>query len=101
VFASEVVNRGAGELLLQSVDFDGTQAGFDIALLKMVRPRVNVPIILSGGCSGAKDMAVALREGADAVAAGALYSFTDVTPRDVKRELAAAGFSVRLQEEAA
>lgn len=99
-FAAEVVNRGAGEILLQSVDQDGTLSGYDVGLLKQVRPHVDVPIILSGGCSGASDMAVALREGADAVAAGALWSFRDATPNQVKRELAKAGFAVRLQEAA-
>jgi len=87
---------GAGEILLQSVGRDGTMAGYDIPLIHQVSGAVDIPVIASGGCSGYEDMAAAFRAGADACAAGALFAFTDATPRGAAQFLRTQGMEVRL-----
>lgn len=87
---------GAGEILLSSVDRDGTMAGYDLDLIREVAQAVDVPVIASGGCSGYEDMLAAFRAGADACAAGALFAFTDSTPRGAAQHLKAHGVEVRL-----
>lgn len=93
--AEMAVRCGAGELLLQSVARDGTLDGYDIALIEGVAEQVSVPVIASGGCSGPQDMARAISAGASAVAAGALFSFTDTTPAMCRAFLRGQGVAVR------
>lgn len=87
---------GAGEILLQSVERDGTMVGYDIDLIHEVSKAVSIPVIASGGCSGPEDMLKAIQAGASAVAAGALFQFTDETPRSCAQYLKAKGWEVRL-----
>ena len=95
-WAREVVARGAGELLVTSMDADGRQRGYDIALLRALDEAVNVPVIASGGAGGPEHMAEALTEGrADAVLAASIFHFGTHSIRGVKAELAARGIPVR------
>lgn len=96
VYLFQVANRWAGELLCQVIERDGTLGGYDLHVIREVSRRVSLPVIASGGCSGPKDAVAAMKAGASAVAAGALYAFTDTTPLDVKRALAEAGYPVRI-----
>ena len=91
----EGVARGAGELLLTSIDRDGTGEGFDCELLAAAAARVNVPIIASGGAGRAEDFAAALRAGAAAVLAAGLFHRQELTVPELKRFLCSEGFSVR------
>ena len=93
--ARERERAGAGEILLQSVDRDGTMRGYDLELIRSVCSAVSVPVIASGGCSGPADMAAAFEAGASACAAGALFLFTDATPADCAKHLASVGVEVR------
>ena len=86
---------GAGEILLNSIDADGTKAGFDLPLIAAVRSAVTVPIIASGGAGKATDFPPAVDAGADAVLAASIFHFGEVEISEVKRELAAAGHTVR------
>jgi cyclase len=87
---------GAGEILLTSMDRDGTLDGYDIDLLKAVTPVVRVPVIASGGAGGAAHMGDALTVGgADAALAASIFHFGDVSIGDVKRELAQMGLEIR------
>lgn len=86
---------GAGEILLSCVDRDGTMQGYDLDLIREVAQAVSVPVIASGGCSGYEDMAAAFAAGADACAAGALFAFTDCTPRGAAKFLHNNGVVVR------
>jgi cyclase len=96
------VERGAGELLLTSIDRDGTRAGFDLELLRAVTSAVDVPVIASGGAGGAADMVAAITEGgADAVLAASIFHQGLVSIAAVKTALAAAGVPVRRTELAA
>ncbi|HYE97511.1 MAG TPA: HisA/HisF-related TIM barrel protein, partial [Planctomycetota bacterium] len=89
--------EGAGEILLTSIDRDGTLTGYDLELTRRVSEAVSIPVIVSGGASSAEDMVRGLREGgASAVAAASVYHFTQLTPLEVKRHLRKAGFPVRL-----
>lgn len=87
---------GAGEIILQSVERDGTLVGYDRDIIRTAAMVASVPLVASGGCSGYEDMAAALDAGADAVAAGALWQFTQATPREAKEFLARKGWTVRL-----
>ncbi|MBM3687576.1 MAG: imidazole glycerol phosphate synthase subunit HisF [Actinobacteria bacterium] len=91
----EAVDRGAGEILLNSMDADGTRDGFDLELIEAVRAAIDVPIIASGGAGQAADAVPAVRSGADAVLAASIFHFGDVRIAQVKEALAAAGFPVR------
>lgn len=86
---------GAGEILLNAMDADGTQAGFDLDLIESVRAAVDVPVIASGGAGSAADFPLAVRAGADAVLAASVFHFGTVTIAEVKGELASAGYAVR------
>jgi imidazole glycerol-phosphate synthase subunit HisF len=87
---------GAGEILLTSVDRDGTMVGYDLELTAAVAEAVAIPVIAAGGAGSAAHMAEVLRSTrATAVAAASAFHFTDLTPLDVKRHLAAEGFPVR------
>lgn len=87
---------GAGEILLNCTDRDGTMDGYDIETIRAVAATVDVPVIASGGCSGYDDMHEAILAGASAVAAGALFQFTDATPRCAAEYLHSKGIEVRL-----
>ena len=86
----------AGEVVLQCTDLDGLMTGYDLRLLSFIADKVDVPLIISGGCSSASDMIAAFRHGADACAAGALFQFTDTTPRGCAELLRREGIEVRL-----
>jgi cyclase len=86
---------GAGEILLNSMDHDGTKDGFDLALIAAVRAAVDVPVIASGGAGGVGDFPPAVTAGADAVLAASVFHFGELTIGAVKDELRAAGHPVR------
>ncbi len=94
-WAVEGAARGAGEILLNSMDADGTKDGFDLTLIELVRKQVHVPVIASGGAGKIGDFEPAVRAGADAVLAASVFHFGILTIQDVKQELAGAGFPVR------
>ena len=95
-WAAEVVRRGAGEILLTSMDRDGVRGGYDLGLLRAVTNAVKVPVIASGGAGEARHMVEAVTEGgADAVLAASIFHFGDVSIREVKDAMAAAGLAVR------
>jgi cyclase len=94
-WAREGADRGAGEILLNSMDTDGTRDGFDLELIERVRQEVRVPIIASGGAGTPAHFVAAVTAGADAVLAASVFHFGQVSIPEVKGELAAAGFPVR------
>ena len=93
----EGVGRGAGEILLTSIDSDGTQAGYDLDLLDVVCGRVNVPVVASGGAGSIDHLADALGAGASAILAASIFHEGTYTPDQVKRELASRGLPMRLE----
>ena len=96
-WAAEVCRRGAGEILLTSMDADGTKAGYDLALTRAVSEAVTVPVIASGGAGKLEHMADVLSEGkADAVLAATVFHFGEYTVGDVKRFLATHDVPVRI-----
>jgi cyclase len=96
-YAEEVVSLGAGEILLTSMDCDGTKAGFDVALTRAIADRVRVPVIASGGAGTPQHFIDAVQDGhASAVLAASLFHFGELTIRDVKTAMAGAGLPVRL-----
>lgn len=94
----EAVERGAGELLVNSMDADGTLAGFDLELTRKVRELAMVPVIASGGAGKLEHFAPAVAAGADAVLAASVFHDGTFTVGEVKRALAEAGYEVRLAE---
>lgn len=94
--AKEMEQRGAGEILLTSIDRDGTMQGYDLDLISKVSQAVNIPVIAAGGCGTYEHMYEAIKAGASAVAAGAMFQFTDATPRGAAQYLASKGIEVRL-----
>lgn len=95
--AREMEQAGAGEILLTSIDRDGTLSGYDVALIRSVADAVSIPVIASGGAGRYDDCAAALIEGrASAVAAAAMFHFTQQTPLEAKQALAERGLPVRL-----
>jgi len=95
-WAARAAELGAGEILLNSMDADGTKAGFDLPLIRAVRAVVDVPVIASGGAGAAADFASAVLAGADAVLAASLFHFGELRIADAKAAVRAAGFGVRL-----
>jgi imidazole glycerol-phosphate synthase subunit HisF len=96
-YAREVVALGAGEILLTSMDRDGTKAGFDLALTRAVADAVGVPVIASGGVGTLEHMVEGVREGhASAVLAASIFHFGTFSIREAKVRMAAAGIPVRL-----
>lgn len=88
--------QGAGEIILTSIDRDGTMAGYDTELVRTVASAVRIPVVASGGCGAYEDMADVLAGGgASAVAASSLFHFTEATPAEAKVFLAGRGFPVR------
>lgn len=101
-WAAEAVRRGAGEILLTSMDRDGVRSGYDLGLLRAVTNAVKVPVIASGGAGEARHMVEAVTEGgADAVLAASIFHFGDVSISEVKAAIAAAGVPVRATEPSA
>lgn len=94
--AQRWADAGAGEILLTRMEREGTMSGYDIELIRDVAAAVDVPVIAHGGCGSYQHMADALHAGASAVAAGALFQFTEATPRGAAQALAGYGFEVRL-----
>jgi cyclase len=96
-WAKEVEARGAGEILLTSMDRDGTKAGYNIELTRMISEAVSIPVIASGGAGSLADFHQALTEGsADAALAASLFHYNEIRIGDLKRYLADQGVSVRL-----
>jgi cyclase len=91
----EAVERGAGEILLTSMDRDGTNDGYDLALTTAISEAVGVPVIASGGAGELSHLADALRSGADAALAASIFHFGRFSIADTKRYLAAEGIPVR------
>lgn len=94
-WAREGVDRGVGEILLNSMDADGTTGGFDLEMIAAVRSAVPVPLIASGGAGRAEDFPPAVAAGADAVLAATIFHFGTVRISEVKDALARAGHPVR------
>jgi cyclase len=94
-WAADAQELGAGEILLNSMDADGTRAGYDLELIGAVRARVTVPVIASGGAGALADFAPAVEAGADAVLAASVFHFGQLRIPDVKAALAGAGLPVR------
>jgi cyclase len=86
---------GAGEILLNSMDADGTKAGFDLPLIAAVRDAVDIPVIASGGAGAVDDFAPAVGAGADAVLAASVFHFGEIGIGEVKDALRGAGYPVR------
>lgn len=96
-WARRMTNYGAGEILLTSMDRDGTRQGFDLALTRAVSEAVPVPVIASGGVGGLQHLADGILEGkADAVLAASIFHFAEHSVREAKEHMAAQGIEVRL-----
>jgi len=99
-WAREGERRGVGEILLTSMDADGTRLGYDLALLCAVADSVNVPVVASGGAGSSRDMVAAVLDGhADAVLVASLLHYGHLNIRDIKHEFASHGIPVRPVEE--
>jgi cyclase len=94
-WAREAIERGAGELLVNSIDADGTKQGFDLPLVAAMREISSVPVIASGGAGAVGDFAPAIAAGADAVLAASVFHNGELTVGDVKAALTEAGVSTR------
>jgi cyclase len=94
-WAREAIERGAGELLVNSIDADGTKNGFDLELIRAMRNISSVPVIASGGAGDVTHFVPAVSAGADAVLAASVFHDALLTVGDIKRELAAAGMTTR------
>jgi len=96
-WAREVQDRGAGEILVTSVERDGTMEGYDLPLVEAVARAVDVPVIASGGAGSYQHMVEAVRDaGASAVAAASVFHFTELTPAGARQALRRAGIPVRM-----
>lgn len=96
-WAKDIEARGAGEILLTSMDADGTKSGYDIELNAMISKAVNIPVIASGGAGNVEHMIEVLDKGkADAVLAASIFHFGEYQVNDVKSEMMKAGLPVRL-----
>ncbi|WP_138315493.1 imidazole glycerol phosphate synthase subunit HisF [Rhodoluna limnophila] len=91
----EAIDRGAGELLVNSIDADGTREGFDSEMLEAIRAISNIPVIASGGAGKAEDFPVAAAAGADAILAASIFHEGSVSINDAKQALKAAGYETR------
>jgi cyclase len=95
-WAREGAERGAGEILLTSMDRDGTKDGFDLALNRKISETVRVPVVASGGCGTVAHMADVLRTGASAALAASVFHFGEIRIPDAKAQLREAGIEVRV-----
>lgn len=100
-FAKDVADRGAGEILLTSMDRDGTKVGYDVELLRQICSAVSVPVVASGGVGNLQHLVDGARAGASAVLAASIFHFGHHTIGDAKAALAAAGLPVRTVAEQA
>lgn len=92
----ELESRGAGEILITSIDRDGTMSGYDLELISKVSTNVKIPVIASGGCGNYQHMIDAvLLGGASAVAAASIFHFTEKTPAEAKKAMKSAGINIR------
>ncbi len=96
IWIKEAINRGIGEILLNSIDTDGTRSGYDITMISGVRAIAGVPLIASGGAGALEDFSRALEAGADALLAASVFHFGIHRIKDVKASLASAGYCVRV-----
>ena len=94
-WARRAAALGAGEILLNAMDADGTREGFDLDLIRLVRAVVSIPVIASGGAGAAEHFPPAVEAGADAVLAASVFHFGTLSVREVKDALAGAGFPTR------
>jgi cyclase len=94
-WAREAIERGTGELLVNSIDADGTKAGFDLELISAMRSLSGAPVIASGGAGALEHFAPAIAAGADAVLAASVFHMGEMTVGDVKAALSAEGVVVR------
>ena len=94
-WTKEAVQRGAGEVLLNSMDKDGTKDGFDLELIKLIRPNISVPLIASGGAGKVTDFYPAILAGADALLAASVFHFQEIEIADLKTELKKNNVEVR------
>lgn len=94
-WAREAIERGTGELLVNSIDADGTKAGFDLELITAMRALSSAPVIASGGAGALEHFAPAIAAGADAVLAASVFHMGEMTVGDVKAALSAEGVAVR------
>jgi len=96
-FAKQAAELGAGEILLTSIDQDGTMTGYEVELTRRVSEAVNIPVIASGGAGNYEHLAQVLKEGkATDVAAASIFHFTQQTPLEAKHYLSKCGFNMRL-----
>jgi len=105
-YAAQMAEAGAGEILLTSMDRDGTKSGYDLAMLRAVADRVSIPVIASGGGGSADDLAAALGAGPEeghcqAALAASIFHFGETTVAEIKRDLLARGIPVRQPASAA
>lgn len=91
----EAAERGAGEVLLNSMDSDGTKDGYDLELIKAARSAISIPVIASGGAGNLTDFVPAIEAGADAVLAASVFHFGELTISEVKDEIRSHGYPVR------
>lgn len=99
-WAKELESRGAGELLITSIDLDGTMKGYDLASIEAVVQAVSIPVIASGGAGNYQHLVDAVnKSGASAVAAASIFHFTEQTPAGAKEAMEAAGIPVRRRYE--
>lgn len=94
-WAAEAQERGVGEILLNSIDADGTKAGFDLPMIRAVREVVSIPLIASGGAGAPEHFPPAVEAGANAVLAASIFHFGEVSIGEVKDAIRAAGYEVR------
>ncbi|RYU11879.1 imidazole glycerol phosphate synthase subunit HisF [Nocardioides iriomotensis] len=94
-WAKQAADLGAGEILLNAMDADGTREGFDVDLIRLVRAEVSIPVIASGGAGAAEHFPPAVEAGADAVLAASVFHFGTVAIAEVKDALRGAGHAVR------
>jgi cyclase len=95
-WAKECEARGAGEILLTSIERDGTMTGYDLDLISAVSNALTIPVIACGGCGSYNDMTLAMKAGAHAVAAGAMFQFRELTPKGASRYLNDHGIPARV-----
>ena len=95
-WVSECERRGAGEILLTSVDRDGMMEGYDLDLIRAVSGAVSIPVIAAGGCGSYDDMVAAFQAGAHAVGVGAAFQFKEMTPKGAARHLSERGIATRI-----
>lgn len=96
-WTKKAVERGAGEVLLNSMDKDGTKDGFDLELISLIKKNISVPLIASGGAGKVSDFAPAVKAGADALLAASIFHFQEVSINQVKAELKANSIEIRTQ----